>query len=433
MVKLMVIGTPDGVVSVQFSIVCSASGEGGGRYAPDRAGPRCESPFRGDPASTAGLHGEEEIDMSQRSFVVVGGGVLGVTTARRLATTGTRVTLLTDGSLADGASGRSLAWLNSAAIRDPEYHALRIGGIARYRALLAEEGTAADRWLVFGGGLTWHAPGREGELQAVHDHQSSVGYPVRRIGRDEVARLVPGVEPGAVPDAGALFNPDEGWVDLPSLVDLLARQVVAAGGEVRTGCGPVRVDVRDGRAVGAVTSDGSRVPADGVLLATGAAVPDMLAGLGVHLPEQTPLAVLVRTEPVASPLRAVLNVPGVSLRPAPDGGLAVDADWATDHVRATESGYQVAEDVVEDLLSRASAVLSGRPALSARRVHIGRKPVPGDGRPVLGELAGVPGLSVAFTHSGATLALIVGDLLADEMRTGDRSGLLASFRPERFS
>jgi glycine/D-amino acid oxidase-like deaminating enzyme len=368
-----------------------------------------------------------------RTFVVIGGGVLGLSTARRLAATGARVTLLTEGSLADGASGRSLSWLNSAAIRDAGYHALRMRGVDRYRDLLAEEGGAAGRWLVFGGGLTWRSPGQEADLQAVLDHQRSVGYPVRRIGRDEVARLVPGVEPAAVPEAGALLNPDEGWVDLPSLAGLLARQVVAAGGEVRTGCGPVRVDVREGRATGAVTADGQRFAADGVLLATGAAVPGALAELGVRIPERSPLAVLVRTEPVATPLRAVLNVPGVSLRPAPDGGLAVDADWPTEHVRDTGSGHEVADDVVADLLDRAGAVLAGRPALTARRVHVGPKPVPGDGRPVLGELAAVPGLTVAFTHSGATLALVVGELLGDEMRTGNRSELLASFRPERFS
>jgi glycine/D-amino acid oxidase-like deaminating enzyme len=367
------------------------------------------------------------------TFVVIGGGVLGVSTASQLAATGARVTLLTERSLADGASGRSLAWLNSAAIRDADYHALRIQGLDRYRALLAREGGAAGRWLVFGGGLTWWPRGREADLQHIHDHQLWVGYPVRRLDRDGVARLVPGVDPAAVPDTGALFNPDEGWVDLPSLVDHLVRRLVAAGGEVLTDCGPVRVDVHAGRAVGAVTADGSHFAADGVLLATGAAVPDMLAELGVVLPEQTPIAVLVRTEPVASPLRAVLNVPGVSLRPAPDGGLAVDADWPTDHVRRTASGHEITDDVVEELLGKASAVLSGRPALSASQVHIGRKPVPGDGRPVLGELAAVPGLTVAFTHSGATLALIAGELLASEMSTGNRSDLLADFRPGRFS
>jgi len=45
--------------------------------------------------------------------VVIGGGILGASTAAHLARGGAQVTLVTAGSLADGASGRSIAWLNS--------------------------------------------------------------------------------------------------------------------------------------------------------------------------------------------------------------------------------------------------------------------------------------------------------------------------------
>jgi glycine/D-amino acid oxidase-like deaminating enzyme len=64
---------------------------------------------------------------------------------------------------------------------------------------------------------------------------------------------------------------------------------------------------------------------------------------------------------------------------------------------------------------------------------IGPKPVPGDGEPVLGPLGDVRGLYVAFTHSGATLAMIIGELLAYEITTGEPHPLLAPFRPDRFS
>jgi len=45
----------------------------------------------------------------------------------------------------------------------------------------------------------------------------------------------------------------------------------------------------------------------------------------------------------------------------------------------------------------------------------------------------VPGCYVAFTHSGATLALIVGELLASEIASGEKHPMLATFRPERFT
>ena len=63
---------------------------------------------------------------------------------------------------------------------------------------------------------------------------------------------------------------------------------------------------------------------------------------------------------------------------------------------------------------------------------MGPKPVPGDGEPVLGQVDDVAGLYVAFTHSGATLALIVGELLAYEILRGAAHPLLADFSARRF-
>jgi D-hydroxyproline dehydrogenase subunit beta len=58
--------------------------------------------------------------------------------------------------------------------------------------------------------------------------------------------------------------------------------------------------------------------------------------------------------------------------------------------------------------------------------------VPGDGLPVVGQ-GPLPGLWIAVMHSGATLAPIVAELLADEMTGGPDSPLLAEFRPARFA
>jgi hypothetical protein len=45
----------------------------------------------------------------------------------------------------------------------------------------------------------------------------------------------------------------------------------------------------------------------------------------------------------------------------------------------------------------------------------------------------VPRCYIAFTHSGATLALIAGELAANELLTGATHAMLAAFRPERFA
>ena len=90
------------------------------------------------------------------------------------------------------------------------------------------------------------------------------------------------------------------------------------------------------------------------------------------------------------------------------------------------------DDVVPTLLAEATAVLSGHPRLEPAWSGIGPKPIPGDGDPVLGRVEAVPGLSVAFTHSGATLGLIAGELIASEIINDEPHPLLTEFTVRRF-
>ena len=98
-----------------------------------------------------------------------------------------------------------------------------------------------------------------------------------------------------------------------------------------------------------------------------------------------------------------------------------------------DGSFAVKAETLQGLLTEASKVMEGNPVLEVASYGAGPKPIPGDGEPVLGELQGVPGCFVAFSHSGATLGLIVGELVAYEMATGARHPMLATFRPERFA
>ncbi|MFE1195550.1 NAD(P)/FAD-dependent oxidoreductase [Streptomyces olivaceoviridis] len=369
--------------------------------------------------------------LSRPRVAVLGGGVIGVATATRLALRGAQVVLVTESELADGASGRSLSWLNSfGGMRSEAYHRLRVLGIDRYRTFATR--VPSSDFLRFDGGLTWAAPGEDSH-RAAFEHMRGNGYDAEWLTREEVPRWAPGVNPAAVPEEGAIFNPGEGWVDLVALVRHLAGAFTEAGGVIRAGGGAADVVVEGGRAVAVRTGAGERIDVDAVLLATGADVPRMVRPYGVRIPDATPQALLVRTKPVDTALRATLNTPRVALRPAPGGALVMDSDAsAAEVVDHGDGTYEVKDSTVEQLLREATAVLAGGPRLELDSYGVGRKPIPGDGEPVLGELDEVPGLFVAFTHSGATLALIAGELLADEITTGERSPLLAAFRPGRF-
>ena len=362
---------------------------------------------------------------------VIGGGIFGVSTAAQLARRGMRVTLLTEGALASGASGRSLAWLNSAGVRSPEYHALRVAGIDRYRTWGARV-PGSDAYLRFTGGLTWASEGDS--FADTFAYERSIGYDALWLSADEIAGTTPGVDAAAVATEGAIFNPGEGWVDLPSIIDVLTAELVELGGTVVTDAGDVQTLVDDSRVTGVATGTGERIDADAVVLATGPSVPEHLARLGVTVETQSPAAFVAFTRPVETELVAVLNTPRVAVRRTTDGGLALDSAWSEEEIEVTASGELVVHDsTVERLLEEGSRVLAGHPPLELHHVGAGYKPIPGDGEPVIGAVEAIGGLYAAFSHSGATLGLITGELLAEEIVTGSPSRLLATFRPERFA
>lgn len=369
-----------------------------------------------------------------RRVAVLGGGILGVSTAVHLLRAGASVVLVTEAGIASGASGRSLAWLNSAGAKSEAYHRLRMAGIDRYRTLAAQN-PGVD-WLGFGGGLYWAPAGNGASVRERHRAEAAHGYDSQLLPPRTVADTLPGIDPAVEPAAvtGPLVhNPGEGWVSLPHLVHHLLQEFTARGGELIEHAGKAGVVTADGRAVGLKLPDGRAVAADTVLVAAGADTPAVLRPLGVTLPDASDLAMLVITEPVDVRLSAVLNTPRVSVRPHPGNRLAMDSTWYLEQItRAPDGSYAVDPAVIQELVEEASKVLAGQPSLRPAEHLAGRKPVPGDGEPVLGELAAVPGCFVAFTHSGATLGLIAGELLAGEILTEGRHPMLATFRAERF-
>ncbi|MGO4248442.1 NAD(P)/FAD-dependent oxidoreductase [Paenarthrobacter sp. RAF54_2] len=366
----------------------------------------------------------------KKHVIVIGGGIFGASTALHLARGGAQVTLVTAGSLANGASGRSIAWLNSSGARSAEYHYLRLLAIDRYRTWTAHH-PESRHYIQFNGAMKWAAPGKT--FRDTYAFERHHGYESVWVEQADVAAVAPDVNAEAVAEEGAIFNPGEGWVNMPDFIPVLVAEAVATGADVISEAGDVRVDVQDGIAVGVILGSGTRLFADEVVLATGGDVPAQLAALGVTVPDRTTAAFVLLTDPVDVEVKTVLNTPRVAVRPTPDGRLVLDSDWAEQTVLVEDDGsFTVPRESVQGLLEEASKVLAGNPRLTAHHVAAGLKPIPGDGLPVVGSIPGIPGLYTVFSHSGATLGLILGELLAEEILTGTPSPVLESFRPDRF-
>ena len=92
--------------------------------------------------------------------IVIGGGIIGISTALRLAQAGARVTLLEARTLASGTSSTSFAWMNSNNKAPIAYHRLNVDGMAEHVRLGEEFGRAP--WLHIEGNAIWDTPSQGG-------------------------------------------------------------------------------------------------------------------------------------------------------------------------------------------------------------------------------------------------------------------------------
>lgn len=364
--------------------------------------------------------------------IVVGGGIVGSAIAARLADRGAKVTIVDHVGGEEPASVRTLGWVNDAAPTLPEYSTLRILGKTR---LLQEQGRSPRQWYGYAGRLGWADHGGRQPLPTAAVEESipeeaarlaALGEDVYLVSPEESARIEPALDPSGI-NGPVLYNAGESWVDLPGLIGVLRERVVARGGGVE----PRRVTeliTEHDRVVGVRVAGGESIAADSVVVAAGADTPGLLATAGIDLPADTNIGVTVITEPLARPPRSLLRAPYAGARPDPEGRLVIVAGSLADRL----DQRSVPAEAINEVLAHLSGFLVGHPALRVQKILVGRRPIPGGGFPVVGPLVTRAGLSVAFTHSGATIGLLIGQLLADELVGDIPSALLARFRPDRF-
>ena len=373
------------------------------------------------------------------SCAVIGAGVLGVCVAARLAEAGIAVTLLEQERPGHATTRSSFAWLNANDKAPRAYHDLNHAGMRAWAALSASLGGSA--WYRPAGNIEWaeDAPGRA-RLAARVRRLAGWGYPARLIGAAEAAGLEPSLRLPASAAEAAWF-PGEGYLLTEPLVSQLTGLAVQRGATLLTG-EPGRVTGLDtaGGAVRAVhTAAGQVIPVDAVVCCAGRWVPDLAALAGAAPVPLVPWAepgaaapgLVVQAGPVTAPGPArMVHAPRVYLRPHTGGLVHLEApDAAVDlHTPGADLRRWAGE-----LLRRARRVVRGLDGASVAGYRVCVRPMPADGRSIVGWLPGADGMYVAVTHSGVTLAAYLAELITAELVSGAAAAELAPYRPGRFT
>jgi glycine/D-amino acid oxidase-like deaminating enzyme len=369
------------------------------------------------------------------AVVVAGAGAVGAALAARLAGLGCRVTLVEATHPGAGTSGTTFAWVNANAKLPRAYFDLNVAGMEAHRRAL-DEGRAP--WLRQTGHLEW-AAGDSGAaaLAARTERLRAWGYAVRRLSTREARDL----EPDLVLDGSAgdvTFFPDEGFAHPLVLIGNLLREAEEHGATLRTGARVVGFDIEGGRVRAAALASGERLPADAVACCCGPWSGEVAALAGVALPlaqaerGSPAVGVLGVTLPVPAALSRVVSAPGLNLRPDGGGRLMLHAPDQDAGV-SPEAPPSPASAEGARLLDLARAVLRRLDGARLESLRVGVRPLPADGLSVAGWAPGAEGLYLLVTHSGITLAPILGELAAREIAAGADEALLMPFRPGRFA
>ena len=119
----------------------------------------------------------------------------------------------------------------------------------------------------------------------------------------------------------------------------------------------------------------------------------------------------------------------VHIRQLVDGSFQI-VNEVRDHANVQRDDSQETADGVLKHLTEYFPQLKDAKAI---REPTGYRPMPQDRLPIMGFDAKWTNLYTSVTHSGVTLAPLIGELVSMEINYGVRTSQLANYRPERFS
>lgn len=356
---------------------------------------------------------------------VIGGGVMGCSTALHLARGGMRVVLLERGGLCREASGTNAGTLTMQMTRAALMpYALR--GFEMWNS--TREWLGMDVGMRVIDGLSLAFTDAEAEmLQERASDRRGANTPIEIIGPARALQIEPGLSDRVVL---AAYCRIDGFV-LAYLTGLAFRQALLADGVVVRE--HHRVDgVETEEHAFVIRGESCVLRAKRVVLAGGVWLNEMLPWLGVCIPVQCLVNQLLVTERTAPLMRTVIGVANgkLSLKQFDNGTVLVGGGW-----QGVGDSYRggvelVARNVIGNLMLAGHAI----PALRSARVvraWLGLEAETADALPLAGSVPGVANAWVlGSVHSGYTSGPYFGKLLASSILGDDAE--LPLFEPDRL-
>ncbi len=249
--------------------------------------------------------------------VIVGGGIIGVTTALFLAEKGHSVVLCEKGRIGGEQSSRNWGWCRTMG-RDEREIPLALESLRLWRGLnerVGRETGFRQAGIVYYCETEKEIADQEAWLEQARQYQVDA----RLLRGADVAEVAQGA---AIPFLGALLTPSDGRAEPSQAAPAIAEAARAHGAGILTNCAVRSIDLQGGRVAGVVTEQG-RIACQSVVLAGGAWSRLFAGNAGIDLPQLKVLGSVFRTAPLSGGPE-ITGAAGVfAFRKRLDGGYTV--------------------------------------------------------------------------------------------------------------
>ncbi|ODU22876.1 MAG: D-amino-acid oxidase [Sphingomonas sp. SCN 67-18] len=261
----------------------------------------------------------------QVDAVIIGGGIVGATTALELAERGLKVALCEKGQIGCEQSGRNMGWVRLSH-RDPREMPLMIESVRLWEELNARTGGETGYRQC---GITYACASEASLKDMVHwlGEQHAYGVPAREISTAEALAPYPGL---AIDLVGAVLNPRDGRAEPQKATAAIARAAQRLGVTIHQQCAVRVVERSAGRISGVVTEKG-RIGCSMVLVAGGAWSRNFLHNMGIRFPQLRMKSSSLRTAALPGGPDVTFKCSDFTFTKRLDGGYTVSGGAATKH------------------------------------------------------------------------------------------------------
>lgn len=363
--------------------------------------------------------------------VVIGGGVIGLSTAYFTLKEGKDVILLDKGIPGWEASGRNGGWAAGHGLvpDDMKTSAPMIEGIKIWQTLDEELGAATEFVL---GGCLFVAFREEESLHVdnIHEEAVKVGHEVKRVDLKEMQEIIPGLSDRA---QFGLFFPNSGQANPQLTSQAWAWGIERLGGRIYQDTAVTGITVEGDKVTGVETSAGA-IGAEQVVNAAGpwSGVINELAG--VSLPSDPIIIQMLCTLPAPTLTKATFYANVLYCRQAAHGQLHFGGfnGFPKEVRKSTDKPTDAL--ITGDVALRFAELIPNSASVRVLRTWAGIIDMTPDHTPIVGVMPSPEGyyVNIGYGGMGFSWSPIGGKLMSELLTNGDTSTDASMLDPGRF-